>query len=284
MDTCDWVGHAQTFFVRNAPLVQQGMHIAAHIGTEMVVKKACTIGLRSCLKVAKGKNRSRKQTHTDCRYGYTPVIRVYTAYRPLNYGDLPTLQILCIPVHRYRHVPPRTAHLDALEQREHLEVQRPVDARQLQRVPLAARVPGRIEEEFIERPLNPCALYIDIHHRSIRTCCNADGGAVGAVWHQLQRVPLAARVPGRIEEEHIEPSIKRSYTERTLCLHGQGSCWADRGLLHRTFNTKNQLKPLPSALTVAPQKSYTIIRGVAVGTPRDLIPHISEICTSGENA
>jgi hypothetical protein len=68
----DWAGHAQTCFMRNAPLVQQGMHIAAHTGTEMAVKEACTIGLRSCSKVAKGENSSGKQTATVYRYALRP--------------------------------------------------------------------------------------------------------------------------------------------------------------------------------------------------------------------
>jgi hypothetical protein len=34
-------------FFWDGPLVQHGMHIAAHNGPEMAVKKACTIGLRS---------------------------------------------------------------------------------------------------------------------------------------------------------------------------------------------------------------------------------------------
>ncbi len=42
--------------------------------------------------MAKGENRYRKQTHTDCRYGLR-YVRVYTVYRPPNYGDLPTLHI-----------------------------------------------------------------------------------------------------------------------------------------------------------------------------------------------
>jgi hypothetical protein len=54
MHTC-WHAHmgwaCPPFFL---PLVQQGMHIAAHTGTEMAVKKACTIGSRNCPKVAKG--------------------------------------------------------------------------------------------------------------------------------------------------------------------------------------------------------------------------------------
>jgi hypothetical protein len=43
-------------FFRNALLVQQGMHIAAHTGTEMAVKEACTIGLKKPT-VAKGGQR-----------------------------------------------------------------------------------------------------------------------------------------------------------------------------------------------------------------------------------
>jgi hypothetical protein len=49
-------------------MVQQGMHVAAHTGTEMAVKKACTIGLRSWSKVTKGENISGKQTATVYRY------------------------------------------------------------------------------------------------------------------------------------------------------------------------------------------------------------------------
>ncbi len=89
--SCDWAGHARTCFIRNAPMVQQGMHIAAHTGTEMAVKKACTIGLRSWKKVTKGENSSGKQTLRTTVY--TPKIRVATVYRPPNYGDLPTLHI-----------------------------------------------------------------------------------------------------------------------------------------------------------------------------------------------
>jgi hypothetical protein len=45
-------------------MVQQGMHIAAHTGTEMAVKNACTIGLMSWSKVTKGEKSSGKQTAT----------------------------------------------------------------------------------------------------------------------------------------------------------------------------------------------------------------------------
>jgi hypothetical protein len=91
----DWAktlaGHAQICFFWNAPLEQQGMHIAAHTGTEMVVKKACPIGLRSCLEVAKGENSSGKQTGVSPHGMYAQNTRA-TVYRPPNCrGDLPML-------------------------------------------------------------------------------------------------------------------------------------------------------------------------------------------------
>jgi hypothetical protein len=106
MYKCDWctgyahmlacthgLGMPKPFFFKIPLLVQQGMHIAAHTGTQMAVKKACTLGLRCCSKVAKGENSSGKQPHTEYCYGprYTTKIRVDTVYRPPNYGDLPTL-------------------------------------------------------------------------------------------------------------------------------------------------------------------------------------------------